>query len=151
MTNSTDDAQPAITPHAALPLPEVAHIGAPVTHLDKVQVISLSGEFDVTSRGLLEAGLESLSGMAVADLSAVIFIDSTALGVLISTTRHLRAAGGDLILVVASSQVQRVLAVTQLDRYFSVFVDLPSAITAAAARLLPASVGGGEDGANGEG
>jgi anti-sigma B factor antagonist len=144
VTNSTGDAQSAAEPRGISPMPTAARIGALVTHLDKVQVINLSGEFDVTSHRSLVEALEGLSGIMVADLTAVTFLDSTAVGVLISTTRQLRTVGGDLVLVVTSSQVQRVLAVTQLDRYFSVFADLPSAVAAVAARLLPSVVAGGE-------
>ena len=143
MTNSTGDTQPAAEPHEVPPTSATARIEILGTHLDGVPILSLSGEFDITSNRSLVEALGGLSGIVVADLTAVTFIDSTALGVLIATTRQLRINGGDLVLVVTSSQVQRVLAVTQLDRYFSVFVDLPSAVAAAAARLLPSAVEGG--------
>jgi anti-sigma B factor antagonist len=89
-----------------------------------VGVVVLTGEVDIyTAPRFKEAMLELLDagvGKLVVDLSAVTFIDSTALGVLIGGLRRVHDAGGVMALVVATPAVQRVLTITGLDRVFDV-------------------------------
>ena len=51
----------------------------------------------------------------VVDLTDVGFIDSTGLGVLVTTLKHVREAGGTLDVVVTSRRVLKVFALTGLD------------------------------------
>lgn len=81
-------------------------------------VVRLAGDLDVFSAEELTATLEEAearSRFLVLDLQAVSFIDSTALGALVGSTRRLRDRGGDLKLLVSSPHILRVLRVTNLD------------------------------------
>lgn len=101
-----------------------------------VGVVVLAGEVDIyTAPRFKEAMLELLDagvGKLVVDLSAVTFIDSTALGVLIGGLRRVHDAGGVMALVVATPAVQRVLTITGLDRVFSVHDTRDAALAALA-------------------
>ena len=81
-------------------------------------VVTLAGEVDVASADelawvLQEAELRSLD--VVLDLQKVAFLDSTALGAVVGSTRRLRDRGGDLKLIVTNPHVLRVLRITNLD------------------------------------
>ena len=99
-------------------------------------LVALSGEIDIYTAPrfrecmieLLDAGVDRL----VVDLSAVTFIDSTALGVLIGGVRRVRAVGGAMTLVVTSRPVQRVLSITGLDRVFDLHATRDAAVEALA-------------------
>lgn len=85
-------------------------------------LVCLRGEVDIYTaprfkESLLELLDEGVTGIVV-DLSAVTFIDSTALGVLIGGVRRLHDIGGRMALVVATRPVERVLTITGLDRVF---------------------------------
>jgi len=56
----------------------------------------------------------------VVDLSQVTFIDSTALGVLIGGIKRVHTVGGELVMVARSRPVQKILAITGLDKVFVV-------------------------------
>jgi anti-anti-sigma factor len=56
----------------------------------------------------------------VVDLAGVNFIDSTAMGTLVTGLKLARAAGGELVLKDPQSQVLRVLKLTGLDAVFTV-------------------------------
>jgi anti-sigma B factor antagonist len=64
----------------------------------------------------------------VLDLGAVDFIDSSGLGVVIGTKRRVRAAGGELRLVVTEPQVRAVFALTELDQILTLYASLDEAI-----------------------
>lgn len=99
-------------------------------------LVVLSGEVDIYTAPrfrecmieLLDAGVDKL----VIDLSAVTFIDSTALGVLIGGVRRVRAVGGAMTLVVTSRPVERVLSITGLDRVFDLHATRDAAVEALA-------------------
>jgi anti-sigma B factor antagonist len=99
-------------------------------------VVRVTGEVDMyTAPQLKQALLGLIDGGArrvVVDLSAVTFIDSTALGVLIGGVRRLHAADGAMALVVTSRPVERVLSITGLDRVFSIHTTLADAVAALA-------------------
>lgn len=82
-------------------------------------IVSAAGELDVhTAPALLaELGPRSLQPNAalIVDLTDVGFIDSTGLGVLVTTLKHVREVGGSLDVVVTSKRVLKVFALTGLD------------------------------------
>lgn len=96
--------------------------------------VALRGEVDIyTAPRLKERLLELLDGGAtgvVVDLSAVTFIDSTALGVLIGGVRRLHDVGGSMALVVTTRPVERVLTITGLDRVFAIHDTREAALAA---------------------
>ena len=55
------------------------------------------------------------------DLSAVPFMDSSSLGVLVANLKRIRERGGDMALVGVAGSPQKVLAITGIDRVIPVF------------------------------
>jgi anti-sigma B factor antagonist len=98
-------------------------------------IVKLAGEVDIyTAPRFKECMLELLDDgteRLIVDLSGVTFID-TALGVLIGGVRRVNASGGAMALVVTSRPVERVLAITGLDRVFTIHESLQDAIAAIA-------------------
>lgn len=85
-----------------------------------VATILLSGELDLASASTVQALLfeqvESPEVTAVrVDLAGVGFLDSSALGVLISGLNHARKEGRGFMVVNPSLAARRILAVTGLD------------------------------------
>jgi anti-sigma B factor antagonist len=66
--------------------------------------------------------------IAVVDLSEVSFVDSTALGVLVSGVKRLRSAGGDLRLVVTQPRISKVFEITGLTDVFHIYSTAEEAV-----------------------
>ena len=66
----------------------------------------------------------------VIDLSAVTFMDSTALSILVSALKLARKEGGDLVLLRPAPLVRSLLEVTRLERIILSFEDEASAVAA---------------------
>jgi anti-sigma B factor antagonist len=83
-------------------------------------LVSVSGEIDLYTAEELERRVREATSVGadtvLLDLSAVGFIDSTALGVIIQETKRLEGRGHALILVTNDPRTVRVLEVTGLDR-----------------------------------
>lgn len=92
---------------------------------DGLGLVELTGEVDLYTAprfkedvvALIDEGVTEL----IVDLSGVTFIDSTALGVLISGVKRLHDSDGRLLVVAGSKPVVRILSITGLDRVLSVF------------------------------
>ena len=84
------------------------------------RTVRLEGECDISSAPTLREALRPLVPPDVmqlmVDVSALDFIDSTGLGVIMGALRRLREGGGELTLSGARGAVLRVLEVTRLDR-----------------------------------
>jgi len=83
-----------------------------------VVVISVGGEVDAhTAPAVREAVDDRIrpGARVVVDLSDVTFLDSTGLGVLVTSLKRLREVDGSLDLVVASPRVLKVFTLTGLD------------------------------------
>lgn len=97
------------------------------------RVISISGELDVVSspevRNSIVQWVTNGTTDVVLDLEQVDFIDSFGLGVLVGALKRVKAAGGDLRLVVTEERVLGLLELTGLDTVFRV-VDSVDAATA---------------------
>ena len=97
-------------------------------------VVSAAGELDVHTAPALQAELSPRSqqpnAVLVVDLTDVGFIDSTGLGVLVTTLKHVREAGGSLDVVVTSSRVLKVFAITGLDVVIPLHSTLDEALAA---------------------
>ena len=61
------------------------------------------------------------------DLSAVRFINSTGIGVLVSVLTKFRNQGGELVLIKPSEQLQKLLLITKLNAIFTIAADEESA------------------------
>lgn len=102
------------------------------TH-DGTPVVQVGGDLDVYTSPRLKEALEtaaSQGGRVVLDLSAVHFIDSTALGVLVSTQQQARADDGDLCLVLDDPYLLKIFHITGFDSVFSIFPQVADAISA---------------------
>ncbi|MCX6433955.1 MAG: STAS domain-containing protein [Actinobacteria bacterium] len=102
-----------------------------VSHADRTVVV-VAGELDAHTAPALQTELDPLSrraGMAiVVDLSAVPFIASTGLGVLVTTLKHLREVGGSLDVVVVPPRVLKVFTLTGLDAVIPLHATLAEAL-----------------------
>lgn len=87
-------------------------------------LVVLGGELDISTAPQFKSDLCALVDEGVkdivVDLNEVTFIDSTALGVLIGGVRRVRSAGGVIVLVATGRAVVRALALTGLDRVFTI-------------------------------
>jgi len=86
--------------------------------------VEAAGEIDVTTapnlRDHLYETIDTHVGeVVVLDFTAVEFIDSTGLGVLVGALKHSRTGGGDIALVGARPNVWKVFTITGLDKVFT--------------------------------
>jgi anti-sigma B factor antagonist len=98
-------------------------------------LLSVVGELDVATAPDLRARLEEIidrvsPGPVVVDLLDVTFIDSTALGVLISALKRSQKAAGEFRLVVAEPRILKIFEITGLTDLFSIFPTLAEATSA---------------------
>ena len=98
----------------------------------EMPVLAVRGEIDVSTapqlRDRLLAVAQDGHATAVVDLSEVSFLDSTALGVLVSGLKRFRSAGGDLRLVVTGQRVAKVLEITGLGDVFPIYESADAAV-----------------------
>ena len=99
-----------------------------------VPVLAVRGEIDVATAPQLRERLLGLAGrdrvVVIVDLTDVSFVDSTALGVLVSGAKRLRKGGGDLRLVVTEPHIAKVLAITGLTEVFQIYATAGEAVLA---------------------
>jgi anti-sigma B factor antagonist len=95
-----------------------------VEHLAGYSVVSVAGEVDVATapslRDRLDEALAEGPPLLVVDLLKVTFIDSTALGVLITARQQAETAGTGLRLVIAESRIIKIFEITGLTELFSI-------------------------------
>ncbi len=96
-------------------------------------VLSVGGEVDVATAPRLRERLLTLvndrSYRIVVDLTAVDFIDSTGLGVLIGALKRVRTHEGDLRLVCSEPRILKVFEITGLDQVFALRPTIESAVS----------------------
>ena len=95
-------------------------------------VVSVSGELDVATAGLLGEELdrtaERSARRVIVDLVGLTFLDSVALGVLTAGARRLRRDGGVCVVVSQDPRILRVFEITGLDRVFRIERSLAEAV-----------------------
>jgi anti-anti-sigma factor len=104
--------------------------------MDGCTVVFAVGEIDLaTSPILREALVEALESRRhlVVDLSAVSFLDSTGLGVLIRTQKQIAATHQSMSLVGPTGMVAKVLRITRIDEAIPVHPNLDTALGATGA------------------
>ena len=83
-------------------------------------VLRVEGRLNLVTAPELRAAVERAvaagTPRVVIDLSAVTFIDSSGLGMVIAGLKHARQAGGELRIAAAGEQVRMVLELTKLNR-----------------------------------
>jgi anti-sigma B factor antagonist len=108
----------------------------PISTFHGHSVVSADGELDVSTapklRQAVTTALDEGSGTLIVDLSAVTFMDSTTLGVLIGAHNRIRESGGTLGLVCPDDKILRVLRITGLDKVFTVSATVQDAADALA-------------------
>jgi len=119
---------------------------APTASLDggaDVIVLIASGELDYDSSPLLRTSILSHIGAGkrrlVVDLSAVSFIDSMGIGVLVGTVSRLRSSGGGALVVVCETQnkqVLRIFDVAGIANVISVYTSREEALRALVAAWM---------------
>ncbi|RZU50705.1 anti-sigma B factor antagonist [Krasilnikovia cinnamomea] len=104
-------------------------------------VVEVRGELDMATSAQLGAGLQRLidagDRRVVVDLAGVSFMDSSALGALVTAYKALREAGGRLGLAAVQPAVRSVLEITSVDRVIAVY----DSVEAASADGRPADAG----------
>lgn len=97
-------------------------------------LIELAGEADVTGSETLRALLEAQTGrkpaLLVIDMSALRFMDSSALHAILRAHVAVGKAGGRLVLVNPRDTVARVLQMTEADRLVPVYRSVAEALSA---------------------
>jgi anti-sigma B factor antagonist len=95
-------------------------------------VVTVIGELDAHVAPDLQTCLDPLLARSacaiVVDLSGVPFIDSTGLGVLVTTLKRVREADGSLDVVVTAPRVLKVFALTGLDVVIPLHATLAEAL-----------------------
>ena len=96
-----------------------------INHVDNVCYITLVGEIDSLSAGLIkdkiQSQIESKVFNIIIDLTQVRFMDSAGLGVLVSGLKLCSKNGGDLVLVGLTENVRELFHITRLDTVFKMF------------------------------
>jgi anti-sigma B factor antagonist len=86
--------------------------------------VSLSGELDIATADQLTDALSGVQPAAgdrlIIDLTAVSFMDSTGLRVLIAANRNAAAGEYSLVIVTGDSPAKRVLELTRMDEHMQV-------------------------------
>ena len=104
---------------------------------DDTHLVAVSGEVDLYSAPELKADLHQAVDAGrtrlVVDLSGATFIDSTALGVLISAARRIRPVHGDLAVICTDHEIRRLFELTGLHRVFTMCETREQALGAATA------------------
>lgn len=101
---------------------EFGHGAVELVSNGELTKVVVSGDLDLSTvarvRLALESACEESSAKLVVDLSAVDFVDSHGLQLLVSTHRALAAEGGSLVVLPPAEHVQRVFTLTGLDWFF---------------------------------
>ncbi len=108
------------------PIHTVEHDGRMAVHVFGAADLHTSTSLRRALGQLSDAGYTDF----VVDLTAVSFIDSTGLGVLVGAVKTLRDSGGHLVLVVDQPQVLRMLRITGLTEVFAIHPTVDSALAA---------------------
>jgi anti-sigma B factor antagonist len=95
------------------------------TIMETIPVLRLSGELDLGSvpdvrkaiRGYIEEGLVNF----IIDITALDFIDSSGLGVLVGGLARVRERQGEIKLVCANRRILRVFEMTRLTQLFEIY------------------------------
>jgi anti-anti-sigma factor len=95
-----------------------------VERVGSAAVVSASGELDAfTAPALTDAFADAATegdDRVVIDLSAVAFMDSTALGLVVKAVNDIGDRGGDVRLVLPEKSARRIFEITTLDRVLPV-------------------------------
>jgi len=103
-------------------------------HSNDMTIVTVQGQLVVTNRQefkqmVLDA-MEQGARTVIVDFTDASYIDSSGLGALVSLSRRLRDAGGDLRLVGLSDELRTLFELTRLDALFPLFATRADAMAA---------------------
>jgi anti-sigma B factor antagonist len=106
----------------------------PVLWIGRTAVMSLPVEIDITNADRVREDLLSVLNqgavLLIADLSRTTFCDSAGVGALARSFRRAKASQSDMRLVVGTLAVQRVLALTGIDRLLDIYPSVAASLAA---------------------
>lgn len=112
----------------------------PVEVASGVPVVTAPEEIDVTNAAWLRSVLleATAAGNAtlVVDMSRTLFCDSAGLNVLVRAHQRAEAMGGQVRLVISTTDVRRIITVTGIDRVIPSFPSLEQALAPATAPVI---------------
>ena len=82
--------------------------------------VVMSGRLDASQAPSAQAFLDKLSGQVVLDCSALDYLSSAGLGVLLKTQKRLTASGGQMRLVGVSRHVNDIFTYSGFDQIFDI-------------------------------
>jgi anti-sigma B factor antagonist len=95
-------------------------------------VLAVRGDIDISTAPRLLEELAALDGQAretvILDLTAVSFLDSSALGALVGAQKEIAAAGGRLSVVCSDPKVLRIFSITRLTEVIDVVNSVDDAL-----------------------
>jgi anti-sigma B factor antagonist len=101
---------------------------------DHAEVVRMPPRIDAGAADALRADLRALAaagrGYLLLDMSAVKFIDSTGLGVIVTAMKTARERGGSLALFGLPAKVRLLIELTRLHLVFDIYCDEASALAA---------------------
>lgn len=106
----------------------------PVLWISRTAVVSLPAEIDITNAGQVREDLLSVlnqgAALLIADLSKTTFCDSAGVSALARSFRRAKASQSGMRLVVSTLAVQRVLALTGIDRLLDIYPSVAASLAA---------------------
>jgi anti-sigma B factor antagonist len=109
----------------------------PVELVEGVPVLATPQEIDITNTEALQSALLTAANghrTLVVDMTQTQFCDSSALHTLLAAHKQAEAKGREVLLVIASTTVLRVFALTGIDHMIPNFTSLPEALAQTARR-----------------
>ena len=104
----------------------------PVLWIGRTAVVALPAEIDITNAGQVREDLLSVlnqgAALLIADLSRTTFCDSAGVSALARGFRRAEASQSDIHLVVSTPAVQRVLALTGIDRLLDIYPSVAASL-----------------------
>jgi anti-sigma B factor antagonist len=90
--------------------------------IDETPILTLKGEIDISNVRDFEEALRAVSSAEklIIDMSAVNFLDSTALAALVRHRNGAAARGCTITLVISNPLVQRIFDITNFDSHFAI-------------------------------
>lgn len=89
---------------------------------------------DAAAAGILRSDLQSLAGAGTGrlllDMSAVKFIDSTGLGVIVAAMKAAKSRDGSLALFALSAKIRTLIELTRLHLVFDIYANEEAALAA---------------------
>ena len=100
---------------------------------DDTHVVAVTGEIDLFTapefKQRMAAPIDAGRSRLIVDLSAVSFIDSSSLGVLIGAHRRLKLRGGSLVVVCDNETIVKTFQITGLDGVFTLTSSIDEALS----------------------